>query len=170
MGQLDRVIHHVSDGMDRVDSFLIESNAIEQVYDEASFQCAKQAWAYMIGEKELTFASIMRCHRLLMANQDLKPHQKGYTRSMSKAMVRVGDYAPPHYTMVDSLLSEWIKKANKLGDPKQDHIEFEKIHPFVDGNGRMGRILFNWQRWGKGMPVYVFLEAEKESYYDWFKE
>jgi len=48
------------------------------------------------------------------------------------------------------------------------HINFEKIHPFIDGNGRIGRMLLNWQRVKLGLPVLVIKESEKQEYYKWF--
>jgi fido (protein-threonine AMPylation protein) len=44
-------------------------------------------------------------------------------------------------------LNDWLKGCyHTEEDIRQLHIWFEKIHPFVDGNGRVGRILLNIQR------------------------
>jgi len=62
-----------------------------------------------------------------------------------------------------------IEMPGKNGKHIQlDHITFEKIHPFIDGNGRIGRIFMNWQRKKAGLPILVIKEAEKQKYYDWF--
>jgi len=52
---------------------------------------------------------------------------------------------------------------------KRWHIQFEKIHPFEDGNGRTGRILMNIQRLKVGLPILVIYDKEKFEYYKWFK-
>ena len=53
---------------------------------------------------------------------------------------------------------------------KRWHIQFEHIHPFEDGNGRVGRILMNFQLVKKGLPILVIHEGkEQREYYKWFK-
>lgn len=52
------------------------------------------------------------------------------------------------------------------------HVWFEKIHPFLDGNGRVGRLLFSYlfQRGGYGMrgavPFEEFIDRHRQDYYD----
>jgi DNA phosphorothioation-dependent restriction protein DptG len=54
---------------------------------------------------------------------------------------------------------------------KAYHIEFEGIHPFEDGNGRVGRILLNVHRISVGLPILIIHEgAEQMKYYEWFRE
>jgi Fic family protein len=53
-------------------------------------------------------------------------------------------------------------------EPKEAHIEFEYIHPFVDGNGRVGRMVYNAHRLLLGQPIHIIEESEKNEYYKWF--
>ena len=57
-------------------------------------------------------------------------------------------------------------------EPKDMHVRFEKIHPFVDGNGRTGRMLM-WlhEYWlGREPTLIRSNEADRHYYYQWFRE
>lgn len=87
------------------------------------------------------------------------------------------------YKWIESEIKQWIVNANdvvfngKNEDTdfitkliKEQHIRFEKIHPFIDGNGRVGRMLMNWQRVKIGLDIVIVWEDNKQEYYQWFKE
>ncbi len=48
------------------------------------------------------------------------------------------------------------------------HLQFETIHPFNDGNGRIGRIAINWQLMRLGFPPIIIHNKGKNTYYDTF--
>ncbi len=157
-----------------VANFLLESNAIEGVTDSQSLQQALKAWQYITKWKELTGANILRTHAILMKGK-LDRQETGAWR---RCQVWIGGREGKPWYAVPDLMSQWIKQANhsvQIGkeyseeDLQRDHVDFEKIHPFVDGNGRMGRILMNWQRVKIGKPVLVIKEELKHEYYKWFK-
>ena len=59
--------------------------------------------------------------------------------------VMVGIAKPPDWRHVHRLMSQLftLDNLNEM-TPEEIYLEFEKIHPFRDGNGRTGKIIYNW--------------------------
>ncbi len=150
--------------------FLKESNAIEGVYDDLSLEQAKVAWAYLVKQEVLSIGVILKTHKLLMLQSNLLPDQKGYFRQEN---VRVGGYYAPQWQDVPQLMYKWCFEAMREYppiDPLILHVEFEKIHPFVDGNGRIGRMFMNWMflKRSHNPSILIFEEKDRREYYKLF--
>ena len=155
---------------EKVELFLRESNAIEGVYDDDSFQQALEAWNFLLGNYAMTPGVILKAHKILMLHQPLQPDERGYFRICE---VMIGNRYGANAITVPDRVFEWCHKgftAKWQNDPIQMHVEFEEIHPFVDGNGRTGRLLLNWQKFKRmDEDIVVFTEADKYNYYKLFK-
>ncbi len=46
------------------------------------------------------------------------------------------------------------------------HADFEKIHPFLDGNGRTGKLLMNLELMKKGFPITIIKKEDRDDYYN----
>ena len=82
---------------------------------------------------------------------------------------------PPGPFVAQQMAYEWLMDLifhRATLDPKEMHIRFEKIHPFVDGNGRTGRILMWWHEIKNGQEPTLIRsnEADRHYYYQWFQE
>lgn len=147
--------------------FLSESNAIENVFDKDSLQQAVYAWEYLSKQKEMSIGVVLKIHKILMLNQPILPSQKGYLRRVSVFVGMAEMMKPP---FIEEALKIWCMNAWLSPENwKLHHVRYEKIHPFIDGNGRTGRMLMNWQRLKAGLPLLIIYEDEKEEYYGWFR-
>ena len=147
--------------------FLKESNHIEREYDDIAHDDAYKAWKFLETLDELNVTRILEVHNILMKR--LNPGIAGRLRNCD---VRVGYKVCPSFLQVGELLDKWLEmhsKAKTEEDIKLAHIAFEGIHPFEDGNGRIGRIIYNWQRVKEGLPIHIIHEGEEQwEYYTWF--
>lgn len=116
---------------------------------------------------------ILLLHKMLMGNID--ENIAGHFRKIGE-YVRIGTYiaAPPEH--IEKRLGEiFIEYSSDLGAYFVDkiakfHLDFETIHPFMDGNGRIGRVLINFQLNRLEFPPVMIRDKDKKQYYRGFKE
>jgi hypothetical protein len=83
-----------------------------------------------------------------------------------------GGMKPPSWTEVDALMRDWSVKVDSLRAPTlplpealaEVHNEFERIHPFLDGNGRTGRLLLNLLLGRLGYPPAIIFKRDRDRY------
>jgi Fic family protein len=149
------------------------SNRIEEVHGYDALLDALEAWEYQ-KVTPITLESILETHRLIMRR--LNPDIAGKLRDCD---VRVGGILKSFiaYTLFEenlNILCNKLKVNSCIRDidkhTRDCHIEFEFIHPFEDGNGRVGRIIYNTHRFNLGLPIHVIHEGdEQKEYYEWFR-
>ena len=126
-----------------------------------------------IESKNLNIESILFFHKMLISNID--DDISGRFRKQYE-FVRIGTHiapAPEHIeAMMDTAVLEYSSNhsAYFLEKISQFHLNFESIHPFNDGNGRIGRVLINYQLMQLGFPPIIIRDKEKTIYYEGFKE
>ncbi len=115
---------------------------------------------------------LLQLHHILL--QGIDDAVAGRYRKASE-YVRIGSYiAPPPEqvaTLVQTLLEDYRNNLETFAiDAIADfHLRFEMIHPFNDGNGRIGRVLINEQLHALGFPPIIIRDKEKKAYYEAFQ-
>ncbi len=124
-------------------------------------------------EQELTLEVILSLHKMLIAN--IRDDIAGRFR-IDNEYVRVGSHIAPAPQEVigrlEKMLADYnatshtniIKRIAKL------HLDFEYIHPFVDGNGRIGRVLNNYLLIREGFVPINIKFIDRQKYYEAFQE
>lgn len=126
-----------------------------------------------VSTKNIDKEYILFLHKMLLTN--IRDDIAGRFRAQYE-YVRVGTHiapAPEHIeAMLGALILEYgsMHNAYFLEKIARFHLEFEHIHPFNDGNGRIGRVLMNYQLMQIGFPTVIIRDKEKNTYYDSFRE
>ena len=142
------------------------SNLIEDVDEPDEDKRSTAAWFYIIGQNQLTYHNIMAMHGIIMSEK-LNAKEAGHVRTQ---FVTVGGRACPAPDFARDLLNNWILDMEHYAtlDPKEMHIRFEHIHPFIDGNGRSGRMLMWWHESKLGREPTFINYRKRSDYYEWF--
>lgn len=125
------------------------------------------------GKFELNKETILLLHKMLIDN--IKEEIAGRFRQPGE-YVRVGTYIAPSPEHVEQLIEanilEYLSDNDTYFSDKiaRFHLEFEHTHPFIDGNGRMGRVLINCQLQSLGLPPIIIRNKEKQKYYKAFRD
>lgn len=123
--------------------------------------------------KNLTKELILLLHQMLIGGIDDKIAGRFRARG---EYVRVGTHiapAPEHVErMIEEILQEYASdmQAYFLDKVAKFHLDFETIHPFCDGNGRIGRVLINYQLLSLGFPRVIIRDKGKDVYYQAFRD
>ncbi|MFD3294145.1 Fic family protein [Aquirufa sp. KTFRIE-69F] len=116
----------------------------------------------------LNLKLILGWHKILLSH--IEDKIAGRFR-ISKEWVRVGNHLGANPAFVATLMQELVDRFKKdktsyfLDAIADFHAEFETIHPFVDGNGRMGRVLINLQLVKAGFPPIIIPNKSKHTEY-----
>ncbi len=134
-----------------------------------------------LDELPISVRLIKQMHETLLSSGRGKNKMPGEFRTSQNwiAGTNIGnaEFIPPHQRFVPELMSDleqFLHQRNSTPDIIKIaiiHYQFETIHPFLDGNGRIGRILIPLYLIDKGVlskPLFymsAFFESNKDSYY-----
>ncbi|GBU21032.1 hypothetical protein R80B4_00920 [Fibrobacteres bacterium R8-0-B4] len=123
---------------------------------------------------EITVENLELLHQMLLGG--INDEYAGRIRRGGE-YVRVGRHIAPPPEQITMLLETLINQYNSNTDDyflekiSEFHLQFESIHPFCDGNGRMGRLIINLQLAALGFPPVIIQNKGKNAdYYPIFDE
>ena len=142
--------------------------------DIREVQNAYEAYEIMTKLNPYSVKDLLKAHKIMMGGLVKEAgvfRSKGVGVYAGKQLIHAG--TPANY--VPSLIGQlfdWLKKTNLHPLIKSCifHYEFEFIHPFVDGNGRLGRlwhtlILAKWQEFFLWIPIETIIHKRQDDYY-----
>lgn len=104
-------------------------------------------------------------------NRDIK-NAEGYRNV--QVFIQGSEHIPPEPQKIPNLMMYYIynynhHEQNIFNKIARYHIEFERIHPFEDGNGRTGRLLINYELLKNNLPPVVITKEDRIKYFEFLK-
>ena len=128
----------------------------------------------------LSLTELRHIHRLALTPAwDVAPHPSaGHSErpgSFREHDIRSfpGGMRPPPWPEVPAMVTDWISEVQALGREGEGiepealanvHARFERIHPFLDGNGRTGRLVLNLLLVRLGYPPVIIFKGDRRRY------
>lgn len=125
-------------------------------------------------KEEISEKLIKKLHELILTK--IYDEAKGQYR---KENVRIlgAIKSPPQAVKVPDLMKQFAEytktnpeKLNPVDFAAILHYKLVEIHPFIDGNGRVSRLLMNLVLMKHGYPITIVLNTDRKKYYDTLKE
>ncbi|GAU78672.1 Fic family protein [Fusibacter sp. 3D3] len=173
--QASLAIENNSLSIDQVTAIVNGKRVLGPGQDIKEVQNAYEAYEILLNLDPYEINSLLAAHKILM--NDLTK-EAGRFRSGSVGVFageQLVHMAPPAILVPEQIeaLIQWVKlsEAHPLVKSCVFHYEFEFIHPFSDGNGRMGRmwqtlILYNWKKIFGWLPVESLIKERQDQYYE----
>lgn len=135
----------------------------------------KEAFYFVVDlvkeNRELTESLIKQIHYLVLGDkkEDRGVYRKVPVRIMGASHEPVEPYLIEP-KMEELLINYKASSEHIITKLAKFHIEFEGIHPFIDGNGRTGRLLVNLELMKEGIPPIDIKFTDRIKYYEAFDE
>lgn len=122
-------------------------------------------------ESDIELDIILFLHKILLNN--IRDDIAGRLRKDGE-WVRVGKHIGSDPKVVEPMIIKLINiyktsDEHVIVKAAKFHRSFELIHPFIDGNGRIGRVIINYMLMRAGYPPVIVRDKDKQDYYSTFK-
>ena len=161
-----------------LDSTIPGSKSVREVFEVLNH---KKAIDYMISEleneKKLDIYMIKKINKEIL---DRLNDNAGNFKNSSNAIIGA-DFETSTPSQAPALIKNWIENLNyrlelcknnneKLLEILHSHIEFERIHPFSDGNGRTGRLIMLYLCFHEKISPFVIEKSDRALYMNYLRE
>ena len=176
--------------LSQVEQLLAEGRAVGNLelreYLEVTSYAAAARWVYTkafgnndwVGGDLVTLTEIRHIHNLALgAVWDHSPHSAANEHERPGSFRRheiapfPGGMRPPSWVEVSAAMHDWVALVctisgadNVMAALAESHAAFERIHPFLDGNGRTGRLIVNLILVRLGYPPLVIYKRQRAKY------
>lgn len=124
-------------------------------------------------DQDLNIDIMLLLHKMLISN--IRDDIAGRFRNENE-FVRVGSHIAPNPREIEERIKKMLSEYNAINYENiikriaRLHLTFEYIHPFVDGNGRIGRVINNYLLIREGFVPINIKFIDREKYYQAFRE